>query len=211
MCPSEQIFCPRKITLPAQRCLNGARREPPSAVLILFYSDEKKPVFADRFLKYGRRERITRPCGTRPSGRCVRNVVSLRSAQPSSEVLILFYSGEKKPVFTDRFLKMVGERGLRAPAGRALRAVAFATLSRFARRNPPSEVLILFYLGEKKPVFADRFLKMVGERGLGLLRKPPSGRCVRNVVSLRSAQPSFGGSHPLLFRRKKNLSLQTGF
>ncbi len=95
MCPSEQIFCPRKMTLPAQRCLTGARR------------------------------------------------------------------------------------------------------------NPPSEVLILFYSDEKKPVFTDRFLKMVGERGLGLLRKPPSGRCVRNVVSLRSAQPSFGGSHPLLFRRKK--------
>ncbi len=72
-----------------------------------------------------------------------------------------------------------------------------------ARREPPSAVLILFYSGEKKPVFADRFLKMVGERGLGLLRKSPSGRCVRNVVSLRSAQPSFGGSHPLLFRRKK--------
>ncbi len=47
------------------------------------------------------------------------------------------------------------------------------------------------------------FLNMVGERGLGLLRKPPSGRCIRNVVSLRSAQPSFGDSHPLLFRRKK--------
>ncbi len=40
-----------------------------------------------------------------------------------------------------------------------LRAVAFATLSRCARRNPPSAVLILFYSGEKKPVFADRFLK----------------------------------------------------
>ncbi|CRH35281.1 hypothetical protein BN1184_AA_01710 [Pantoea ananatis] len=65
---------------------------------------------------------------------------------------------------------MVGERGLRAPAGRALRAVAFATLSRCARRNPPSEVLIHFYSGEKKPVFADRFLKMVGERGF----EPPT-------------------------------------
>ena len=90
--------------------------------------------------------------------------------EPPSAVLILFYSGEKKPVFADRFLKMVGERGLRAPAGRALRAVAFATLSRCARRNPPSEVLIHFYSGEKKPVFADRFLKMVGERGF----EPPT-------------------------------------
>ena len=44
--------------LRSQRCLADARREPPSAVLILFYSGEKKPVFADRFLKYGRRERI---------------------------------------------------------------------------------------------------------------------------------------------------------
>ncbi len=44
--------------LRSQRCLADARRESPSEVLILFYSGEKKPVFADRFLKYGRRERI---------------------------------------------------------------------------------------------------------------------------------------------------------
>ncbi len=98
---------------------------------------------------------------------------------------------------------MVGERGLRAPAGRALRAVAFATLSRCARRNPPSEVLILFYSGEKK--LSSRQVSKNGRRER--ITRPcgtrPSGRCVRNVVSLRSAQPSFGGSHPLLFRRKK--------
>ena len=91
--------------LRSQRCLADARREPPSAVLILFYSGEKKPVFADRFLKYGRRERITRPCGTRPSGRCVRNVVSLRSAQPSFGGSHPLLFRRKKTVFADRFLK----------------------------------------------------------------------------------------------------------
>ena len=54
---------------------------------------------------------------------------------------------------------MVGERGLPGSASRALRAVAEATLSRCARLKPPSEVLILFYSDEKKPVFSDRFLK----------------------------------------------------
>ncbi|KMJ10096.1 hypothetical protein SN05_00116, partial [Serratia marcescens] len=35
---------------------------------------------------------------------------------------------------------VVGERGLRASLMRALRAVAKATLSRFARLEPPAEV-----------------------------------------------------------------------
>ena len=65
---------------------------------------------------------------------------------------------------------MVGERGLLCSASSALRAVAEATLTRYARLKPPSEVLILFYTDEKKPVFSDRFLKMVGERGF----EPPT-------------------------------------
>ncbi len=54
---------------------------------------------------------------------------------------------------------MVGERGLLCSASKALRAVAEATLSRYARLKPPSEVLILFSTDEKKPVFSDRFLQ----------------------------------------------------
>ncbi|MCW0349781.1 hypothetical protein NB701_003143 [Pantoea ananatis] len=127
-----------------------ARGNPPSAVLILFYSGEKKPVFADRFLKYGRRERITRPCGTRPSGRCVRNVVSLRSAQPS-------FGGAHPLLF------------------RRKKTCLCRQVSKYGRR--------------------ERMTRPCGTR--------PSGRCVRNVVSLRSGQPSFGGAHPILFRRKK--------
>ncbi len=136
----------RRRPLPSQRCLaspgaNGLRRCSSS-----FYSGEKKPVFSDRFLKYGRRERITRP-----SGRCLRNVVSLRSAQTSFGGSHPHFTQAKKNLsFQTGFLNMVGERGLRAPAGRALRAVAFATLSRFARRKPPSEVLILILFRRKK-------------------------------------------------------------
>ena len=54
---------------------------------------------------------------------------------------------------------MVGERGLLCSASSALRAVAEATLSRYARLKPPLSVLILFSSDEKKPVFSDRFLK----------------------------------------------------
>ena len=65
---------------------------------------------------------------------------------------------------------MVGERGLRASAMLALRAVAKATWSRFARLKPPSEVLILFTTGEKKPALKAGFSNMVGERGF----EPPT-------------------------------------
>ncbi len=102
--------------LRSQRCLADARRNPPSEVLILFYSGEKKPVFADRFLKYGRRERITRPCGTRPSGRCVRNVVSLT---PGATLLrrcsSSFIQAKKNLSLQTGFLNMVGERGFEPP------------------------------------------------------------------------------------------------
>ena len=66
---------------------------------------------------------------------------------------------------------MVGERGLRFSARSALRAVAGATLSRFARLKPPSEVLILFCYERKKPAFCKAgFSNMVGERGF----EPPT-------------------------------------
>ena len=55
---------------------------------------------------------------------------------------------------------MVGERGLRFSARSALRAVADATLSRYARLKPPSKVLILFHYRRKKTCFfQSRFLK----------------------------------------------------
>jgi len=64
----------------------------------------------------------------------------------------------KSPLITERaFLKLVGERGLRASAMLALRAVAKATWSRYARLKPPSEVLILINYGRKKTDFR-RFL-----------------------------------------------------
>ena len=50
---------------------------------------------------------------------------------------------KKNLLFQAGFLNMVGERGLRFSARSALRAVAKATLSRYARLKPPSEVLIL--------------------------------------------------------------------
>ncbi len=65
----------------------------------------------------------------------------------------------KKTCLFRQVSKMVGERGLLCSASSALRAVAEATLSRYARLKPPSEVLILFSADEKKPVFSDRFLK----------------------------------------------------
>ncbi|PWW13168.1 hypothetical protein DFO57_10792 [Pantoea sp. AG702] len=98
---------------------------------------------------------------------------------------------------------MVGERGLgllrKPPLGRCIRNVVSLTPGANRLRRFSSS----FIQAKKNLSLQTGFLNMVGERGLGLLRKPPSGRCIRNVVSLRSAQPSFGGSHPLLFRRKK--------
>ena len=46
---------------------------------------------------------------------------------------------------------------------RALRAVAEATLSRFARLEPPAEVLILIN-DRRKTCFKSRFSNVVGER-----------------------------------------------
>jgi hypothetical protein len=60
---------------------------------------------------------------------------------------------EKKPALKAGFLNVVGERGLRASAMLALRAVAKATWSRFARLKPPSEVLILINFRRKKTCF----------------------------------------------------------
>ncbi len=52
---------------------------------------------------------------------------------------------------------MVGERGLHCSASSALRAVAEATLSRYARLKPPSEVLILFLQTKKNLSFQTGF------------------------------------------------------
>jgi len=91
--------------------------------------------------------------------RAVANATWSRFARlkPPSEVLILFTTGEKKPALKAGFSNVVGERGLRASSMPALRAVANATWSRFARLKPPSEVLIFFTTGEKKPALKSRF------------------------------------------------------
>ncbi|SKA84556.1 hypothetical protein SAMN03097719_3807 [Pantoea ananatis] len=80
---------------------------------------------------------------------------------------------------------MVGERGLRAPAGtrpsgRCVRNVVSLTPGANRLRRCSSS----FIQAKKNLSLQTGFLNMVGERGLGLLRKPPSGRCIRNVVSL---------------------------
>ncbi len=167
-CPSERIFAPER-----RHCLRN--------VVSLTLGANRLRRCSSSFIQAKKnclRRQVSKMVGERglraPAGRALRAVAFATLSRcarrnPPSEVLIHFYSGEKN-CLRRQVSKMVGERGLRAPAGRALRAVAFATLSRCARRNPPSEVLIHFYSGEKKPVFADRFLKMVGERGF----EPPT-------------------------------------
>ena len=110
-----------------------------------------------------------------PAGRALRAVAfatlsRFARRKPPSEVLILILHRRKKTCLFRQVSKMVGERGLRAPAGRALRAVAFATLSRFARRKRPSEVLILILFRRKKTCLFRQVSKMVGERGF----EPPT-------------------------------------
>ncbi len=118
---------------------------------------------------------------------------------------------EKKTCLYRQVSKMVGERGLLCSASSALRAVAEATLSRYARLKPPSEVLILFSADEKKPVFSDRFLKWSAREDYSALRAAPFGpllkqRCLATLGSnlLRRSSSSF-------LQTKKNLSFQTGF
>ncbi len=87
------------------------------------------------------------------------NIVLQHPTRPISpaEILIHFCTDEKNPVFSDRFLKMVGERGLHCSASSALRAVAEATLSRYARLKPPLSVLILFLQTKKNLSFQTGF------------------------------------------------------
>jgi hypothetical protein len=117
----------------------------------------------------------------------------------------------KKTCLFRQVFKTVGERGLPCSASSALRAVAEATLSRYARLKPPSKVLILFSADEKKPVFSDRFLKWSAREDYPALRAAPFGpllkqRCLATLGSnlLRRSSSSF-------LQTKKNLSFQTGF
>ena len=88
-------------------------------------------------------------------------LTSWSEKQPEGQI-----TGEKKPAYKAGFSNVVGERGLRASLMLALRAVAKATWSRCARLKPPSEVLILYITGEKKPAYKAGFSNVVGERGL---------------------------------------------
>ncbi len=85
---------------------------------------------------------------------------------------------------------LVGERGLRASLMRALRAVAKATLSRFARLEPPAEVLILINYGRKKTCFKSRFFEWWSAREDSNLR--PTGP---KPVALPSCATRRCGAH----------------
>src|SRR5471030_949358 len=70
----------------------------------------------------------------------------------------------------------------------------------------------MFSTGEKKPALKSRFFECGRrERITRIFDACPAGRCSRNVVSLRSAQISFGGSHPREIWAKKNLLIKAGF
>ncbi len=89
--------------------------------------------------------------GLFPFGPLLRNVVSLRSAQTS-------FGGSHpvdyrcKKTRRSEFLKIWSAREDYSPSGRCC-----ATLSRFARLKPPSEVLILLTTDVKKPAGAGFF------------------------------------------------------
>ena len=65
---------------------------------------------------------------------------------------------------------------------------------------------------EKKPALKKQVFRMVvGERGLCASKMRPLRALLRNVVSLRSAQTSFGGSHPLQATDEKKPALKSRF
>jgi len=86
------------------------------------------------------------PCGPLLKQRCLAALGSNLLRRSSSS----FATDEKKPVFSDRFLKYGRRERITWLCEPALRAVAEATLSRCARLKPPSEVLILFCYRRKK-------------------------------------------------------------
>ncbi len=123
-----------------------------------FSTDEKKPAFSSRFIKWSARE-ITLIFDKRPSGRCCATLSRYARRKPPSEVLILFFYRRKKTCFFKQVYKMVGERGLRLSSISALRAVAaqrcLATLGANLLRRFSSS----FSTDEKKPAFSSRFIK----------------------------------------------------
>src|SRR5471030_1643917 len=66
---------------------------------------------------------------------------------------------EKKPALKSRFFECGRRERITCIFDAALRAVAKATLSRFARLKPPSEVLILINFGGKKTCFKSRLFE----------------------------------------------------
>ena len=113
--------------------------------------------------------------------------------EPPAEVLILINDGRKKTCFKKQVFRMVvGERGLRASLMRALRAVAKATLSRFARLEPPAEVLILINCRRKKTCFKKQVFRMVvGERGF----EPPTHWSQTSCATKLRYSPMRGASY----------------
>src|SRR5476649_1669414 len=96
---------------------------------------------------------------------------------------------EKKPALKSRLFECGRRERITRTFDAALRAVAKATLSRFARLKPPSEVLILLNSGRKKTCFKKQvFSNVVGERGLRASSMPPCGpllkqRCLASLGS----------------------------
>ena len=74
----------------------------------------------------------------RPTGRCWRNVLSLRSSRTSypRRFSSSWIPESKKPAQRAGFSNLVGDRGLLATTWLALRAVTDATFSRYARVEP---------------------------------------------------------------------------
>ncbi|GEM_PF-2294397 len=130
---------------------------------------------------------------------CLRNVVSLTPGANRLRRCSSSFIQAKKTCPCRQVSKMVGERGLRAPSDRCVRNVVSL------RSAQPSFGGFHPLLFRRKKTCLCRQVSKNGRRER--ITRPcgtcPSGRCVRNVVSLRSAQTAFGGSHPLLFRRKK--------
>src|SRR5471030_67268 len=85
---------------------------------------------------------------------------------------------EKKPALKSRFFECGRRERITCIFDAALRAVAKATLSRFARLKPPSEVLILINFGGKKTCFKKQAFRMWSAREDYVhLRCRPAGRC----------------------------------
>jgi len=123
--------------------------------------------------------------------------------KPPSEVLILWkLQRQKGQLESWPFLKVVGERGL-FPCGPLLKQRCLAALGANLLRRFSSSGS---YRDKKASSRAGFFLKWSAREDYS-----PAGRCCSNVVSLRSAQTSFGASHPLEATETKKPARELAF